>query len=82
MFPPVNPEVERLRTQAILRALTEYREDSTMFAPMRSHGAAAKRAANPNRHTGRRIVRFFKAIKPNRGRVVDESVQGPAYSPR
>jgi hypothetical protein len=89
MLAPINPELERIRAQAILRALTEYSEASTLFAPRSSQGErncdqveTAELAANANRNNGQSIMRFFKAIKLNRRPMVDEAAQRSAYSPR
>ncbi|HEX3049774.1 MAG TPA: hypothetical protein VHP83_03890 [Aggregatilineaceae bacterium] len=72
----INPEIERIRAQAILRSFTDYQEAVELFAPTRTDDCAD---AN-NRHTRRSIMRVFQALKLNRRPVVEEPVQQPAYS--
>lgn len=80
MFTPTNPEAERIRAEAILRSFTDYNEAVKLFAPT---GLQAEKAElEADRSNRRSIVQVFKAIKLNRRRVVDASVQQFAYSPR
>jgi hypothetical protein len=81
MFTPINPQREEIRAQAILDSLTDYKKAVDLFAPrspqgeeIRAQVETVELAANANRNNGRSIMRVFKAIKPDRLPMVDESV--------
>jgi hypothetical protein len=78
MVAQINPELERMRAQSILRSFTEYKEAVDLFAP----ASTEVESAEPARRHGRSIMRVINAIRLNRRHVVGKSVQQPVYSPR
>ncbi len=83
MSAQINPEVERMRAQSILRSFTDYNEAVELLTPARRQGeqdcdqAETTELAAPAHRSS--ILRIFRL---NRRPAADEAVQQPAYSPR
>lgn len=63
MHPAINPELERIRAESMIRSLTEQENVEEMFSLMRTQSQTAQPAARANRNIGRSIIAFFKSIR-------------------
>ncbi len=88
MFVPTNPEVERIRAEAILHALTDQHEVAKLFALKRKNdqtcdeGEPVVMVSNADRRNERLVSRVVNAITRSRRSGTAEAAQQPVYSPQ
>lgn len=80
MFAPGNLKYEEMRAQEIVNTLTDRKKAAILFASARSQNKHVHAQADVNErpvNNGGAISRLFKALKPNRAAVANDTAQNP-----